>query len=111
MQLFRKVRLMLGAACGAMLVLAATGCSNSVEGNGPKSGEANRDGSERPRQATEQPAAATTVPKTVPVAAAAEGEWGTIKGQVIFGGDKPPKLPALNVDKDGKECLVKGPLT
>src|SRR5271163_3437755 len=37
-------------------------------------------------------------------------DWGTIKGQIIFGGDKVPKRVELKVDKDQKECLAKGPL-
>jgi hypothetical protein len=38
-------------------------------------------------------------------ASQAEDKWGTIKGQVIFGSDKVPTRPVLNVDKNRKECL------
>ena len=39
----------------------------------------------------------------------AEG-WGTIKGQVVWGGDEVPKPVILNVDKDKDHCLSKGPI-
>lgn len=39
----------------------------------------------------------------------AEG-WGTIKGQVVWGGDGVPKPVVLNVDKDKDHCLSKGPI-
>jgi hypothetical protein len=38
-------------------------------------------------------------------AAPAEDKWGTIKGQVIFGGDKLPVPEVLNVNTNKKECL------
>ena len=37
-------------------------------------------------------------------------EWGTVKGQVVFEGDKLPEQKPLNVDKDQQHCLSKGPL-
>src|SRR5215471_8951987 len=36
--------------------------------------------------------------------------WGTIKGQIVFGGDKVPAAEALKVDKDQEHCLQKGPI-
>jgi hypothetical protein len=39
----------------------------------------------------------------------AEG-WGTVKGQVVWGGDGVPKPVVLNVDKDKEHCLSKGPI-
>jgi hypothetical protein len=42
--------------------------------------------------------------------AQAQQEWGTIKGQVIFGGNAIPKPAVLLVNKDGPACLAKGPL-
>jgi hypothetical protein len=35
-------------------------------------------------------------------------EWGTIKGQIVFGGDKVPAAEPLKVDKDQEHCLQKG---
>jgi hypothetical protein len=46
----------------------------------------------------------------VAVAPAAEQGWGTIKGQVVFAGDKAPAPRELNVDKDKEHCLSKGKL-
>lgn len=40
---------------------------------------------------------------------AAGQEWGTIKGQIVYPGDPPPREP-LNVDKDQPHCLEKGPI-
>ena len=51
--------------------------------------------------------AATVAPEAD--TARSEG-WGTIKGQVIWGDDSPPKLVAVNPDKDKAECLKNGPL-
>jgi hypothetical protein len=39
----------------------------------------------------------------------AEG-WGTIKGQVVFGGANPPTPVKIDVDKDKAACLKNGPL-
>jgi hypothetical protein len=36
--------------------------------------------------------------------------WGTIKGQVVWGDDKPPKLVKITPDKDREECEKNGPL-
>jgi plastocyanin len=36
--------------------------------------------------------------------------WGTIKGQVVFAGDKVPERAPFKVDKDQNECLKNGPL-
>jgi hypothetical protein len=48
----------------------------------------------------------------VPVAATAEepAGWGTVKGQIVFEGDKLPEAKPYNVDKDQQHCLSKGPL-
>lgn len=44
-------------------------------------------------------------------AKAAETEgWGTIKGQVVWAGDKVPQRAPLKVDKDQDACLKNGPL-
>jgi hypothetical protein len=40
--------------------------------------------------------------------AAQAQEWGTIKGQVVFGGDKIPERLALKVDKDQADCTPDG---
>ncbi len=38
------------------------------------------------------------------------GEWGTIKGQIVWGGNGIPVPKPLNVDKDQDHCLSKGPI-
>jgi hypothetical protein len=38
------------------------------------------------------------------------GGWGTIKGEIVFDGDKLPENPKLDVTKDPDHCLSKGPL-
>jgi hypothetical protein len=38
--------------------------------------------------------------------AAPAQQWGTIKGQVVYGGNKLPDPIVLKVDKDQKECLA-----
>jgi hypothetical protein len=43
-------------------------------------------------------------------AATKEGGWGTIKGQIVFDGDKVPENSKLEVNKDQDHCLAKGPL-
>ena len=40
--------------------------------------------------------------------AADEGDWGTIKGRIVFGGDAIPERQPVNVDKDQMHCLEKG---
>lgn len=42
-------------------------------------------------------------------AADAAGDWGTIKGQVVWAAEIPAR-PPLNVNKDEKHCLEKGPI-
>jgi hypothetical protein len=39
-----------------------------------------------------------------------KGKWGTIKGQVVWDGDKLPEREKINVDANPKECLKNGPL-
>jgi len=53
--------------------------------------------------AAEDKPAAVEKPTAAKAAAAAEGNWGSIKGQIVFAGDVPdPK--ELNITKDVKEC-------
>jgi hypothetical protein len=40
----------------------------------------------------------------------AGGAWGTVKGQVVFAGDKIPAPAPLKVDKDKEACEKNGPL-
>ena len=40
---------------------------------------------------------------------AQDGDWGTVKGVVVYKGDVP-KLPPVKVDTDPKHCLSKGPI-
>jgi hypothetical protein len=45
-----------------------------------------------------------------PAARAADpAGWGTLKGQVVYGGD-PPEPQKLDVNKDQNHCLSKGPI-
>lgn len=37
-------------------------------------------------------------------------KWGTIKGQIVWGGGAIPERKPVNVDKDQQHCLEKGPL-
>jgi hypothetical protein len=39
---------------------------------------------------------------------AAEGEWGTVKGRIVWGGDKLPEAKTVNVNKDQDHCLSQG---
>ena len=48
-------------------------------------------------------------PEATPVRAADKEPWGTLKGQVVWPGEIPEPVE-LKVDKDQKECLVKGKL-
>src|SRR6516164_2874712 len=36
--------------------------------------------------------------------------WGTLKGRIVFAGDKLPEPEELKVDKDQQHCLEKGKL-
>jgi hypothetical protein len=42
--------------------------------------------------------------------AADDKDWGTIKGRIVWGGDKAPDPVELKVDKDQMHCLEKGKL-
>jgi hypothetical protein len=42
--------------------------------------------------------------------AADDKDWGTIKGRIVWGGDKVPEPSELKVDKDQMHCLEKGKL-
>src|SRR4051794_19396444 len=45
-----------------------------------------------------------------PAATAQNGDgWGTVKGQVVYGGD-PAEAKPLNVNKDQNVCLQNGPI-
>jgi hypothetical protein len=48
-----------------------------------------------------------SVPSAAPPVAQ---EWGDLKGQVVFDGDKIPENPKVNVTADRKHCLSKGPI-
>src|SRR5262249_46768400 len=45
-------------------------------------------------------------------ASAADDNWGTVKGQVVFGGDTIPQSKEIDVsnNQDKQHCLSKGPL-
>ena len=64
-----------------------------------------RERRERPQQNQTQPTPDTQV-NVLSANAAADGDWGTIKGQVIFGGSKPPAAAVMKVDKDQQACLA-----
>jgi hypothetical protein len=55
-------------------------------------------------------ALATTLAIIFAGSALAADEWGTVKGRVTWGGDKPPKKEKIDVNKDGDHCLSKGDL-
>jgi plastocyanin len=40
----------------------------------------------------------------------AQNDWGTVTGQIVWGGASVPAAPALNVNKDQAHCLEKGPI-
>lgn len=40
----------------------------------------------------------------------ADKDWGTIKGKIVYAGDKLPETVELKVDKDQQHCLEKGKL-
>jgi hypothetical protein len=42
---------------------------------------------------------------------AADQEWGTVKGRVVFAGDALPAAKKADVNKDQEHCLSKGPIT
>ena len=64
-----------------------------------------------PSKSPEQPPKKTTeLAKAETNKPPAEGGWGTIKGRVVFGGDKIPEPKKLDVTKDQDHCLSKGPL-
>jgi hypothetical protein len=42
--------------------------------------------------------------------AAQNGGWGTVKGQVVYGGANVPEPAKLDVNKDQVHCLAKGPI-
>jgi plastocyanin len=50
---------------------------------------------------------ATAIPSAF---AQAPDGWGTIKGQIVFGGEKIPDRKLQNVTMDKEHCLSKGPL-
>lgn len=39
-----------------------------------------------------------------------EGKWGSIKGQIVWGGDKLPPNPEAKITTDKVACLAKGPI-
>lgn len=41
---------------------------------------------------------------------AQDAGWGTVKGQIVFGGAAVPERKKLDVNKDQAQCLAKGPL-
>lgn len=104
MRNFRNAQTVLGVLAGAMIMVAAVACSESGAGTPDKNTTDLRNGNER-RSARERVAPAPeTLQTKLPADAPADGAWGTIKGQVVFDGDKPKEI-VLNVDKDQNKCL------
>lgn len=98
--------MLLSIGVGGLLLLAALGCTQSGAGDPPKTGDdkpAVRDRGQRDNRVQPIP---DTLVNTLPGAAAADGEWGTIKGQVVFGGAKPPTPAVMDVTKDKDACLA-----
>jgi len=58
----------------------------------------------------EQPFTAVILSGTANNAAADESGWGTIKGQLVFDGDKIPERKPLDISKDQDHCLKTGPV-
>jgi hypothetical protein len=54
------------------------------------------------------PASEEAITEAAP--AAADGEWGTIKGRIVWAGGEIPTPNHLNVNKDQGHCLSKGPI-
>ncbi len=88
-----------------MAVLAAvlTGCTD-------KPGNATESNGTGGTSTSVQAVAANNSVAKVTKAQVPTGPWGTIKGQIVFGGDSVPANPKLTVDKDMDHCLSKGPL-
>lgn len=84
MQRWSRTALMLTVFGAMALVAGGTGCGSAVD--------------------------ATPKASAAPAAAADAEGWGTIKGQVVWAGDKVPERAPLKVDKDQNACLKNGPL-
>ncbi|MFL5242764.1 MAG: hypothetical protein ACJ8FY_11705 [Gemmataceae bacterium] len=56
------------------------------------------------------PVLGALMPASPASAADEKGEWGAIKGQIVWGDKEIPKLEAINVDKDEDHCAKKGQL-
>lgn len=85
MQLWSRRVLLLTPIGILALIVGSTGCGTAVD--------------------------ATPKASAAPAVAAADTEgWGTIKGQVVWAGDKVPERAPLKVDKDQNACLKNGPL-
>lgn len=61
------------------------------------------------RQEQNLTAAQELAPPIQPAAKAGDA-WGSVKGQIVWAGDKIPEPKDLNVDKDKDHCLAKGPI-
>jgi hypothetical protein len=104
MRLLHNVRTLLCILFGALLMFAVAACTDSGPANPPKSDDDARETKPQPRENRVQPTPDTLV-TTLPTNADADGDWGTIKGQVVFGGPKAPVPAVMKVDKDEKACL------
>lgn len=89
--MIRIVKTGLACAALALLLAAQIACTPAV----PPAGE----------QGTLALAAAAAAP-----AAKAGGDWGNVKGQVVWGGGAVPKPEKINVTKDAPACLKNGDL-
>jgi hypothetical protein len=57
------------------------------------------------------PAPATPAEAPKPAAGNADADaWGTVKGQLVYGGPNVPEQKPLKVNKDEAHCLAKGPI-
>jgi hypothetical protein len=104
MRNFRNARTLLGVLAGALMMAVAVACSESGAGTPDKNTTDLRNNNDRQRSARERQAPETQQTK-LPADAPADGAWGTIKGQVVYGGDKAPPMVPLKVDKDEAKCL------
>lgn len=109
-----------GLAATLSVSLGLPGCGGATQDSGeavvviepgaalPKAGTAGS--SSAPATTTITPDAATTGPAAAP--AKSEG-WGTLKGQVVFGGSPPPSAPLREkgkAEKDPEYCAKDAPI-
>ena len=102
-----------GQACAALALtalLSAAGCDccSCQRPDATQPTEQESQGAAPEGVTTSTPAVGATTFTSANLARAEE--WGTVTGQVVFGGGAAPANPPANVDKDKGHCLSKGPI-